>query len=387
MNIHEFQAKEILSRYGIATLPGFCADTVEKAQEVAQKIDTSLWVVKAQIHAGGRGKAGGVILSRSIADVGKSAHSLLGKHLVTHQTDSRGQLIKTVYIESGCDIAKEFYVSLCVNRAHACISMMVSTEGGVDIETVAEQTPEKIVVENIDPVTGLMAFQIRKMMNHLALDPTVQKEFADILNKLYQIFCDLDADLIEINPLVLTTQGRWCALDAKISFEDAALYRHPELHKYYDQDELDPLEAEAKEFDLNYVKLEGNIGCMVNGAGLAMATMDIIKLNGGKPANFLDVGGGADQDKVKAAFQIILKDSNIKSILVNIFGGIMRCDVIANGIIAAAKDISLSLPTVVRLEGTNKDLGIKLLTESGLSLITAANLEDAAIQVTNVSKN
>lgn len=381
MNIHEYQAKQILESYGIPILKGSVAYTPEEAVALANAIEGSLWVVKAQIHAGGRGKAGGVILTRSLEEVANGAKKLLGSTLVTHQTGHSGSLVKRIFIEQGCAIQKEYYISLIVNRIKNCLTFIACADGGIDIEEIAQKTPEKIIKEDVDPAMGFSAFHARKLAFALDLPFSVLSEFVSLLKGLYEAFKDLDMSMLEINPLVLTKENQLFALDAKITFDDSALSRHPEIEALRDENEEDPAEHEAKEHDLNYIKLDGNIGCMVNGAGLAMATMDIIQYHGGAPANFLDVGGGATKEKVTQAFKIILKDPHVKAILINIFGGIMRCDTIAQGILAAAEDVHLSVPMVVRLQGTNKDLGKEILSQSSLKLITADNLNEAAKKV------
>ncbi|WP_032113117.1 ADP-forming succinate--CoA ligase subunit beta [Candidatus Paracaedibacter symbiosus] len=378
MNIHEYQAKQVLGGYGIPVSKGKVAFSAEEAVKVADEIGGSLWVVKAQIHAGGRGKAGGVILARSLDEVKAATSKILGKTLVTHQTGPKGQLVRKVYIEQGCDIDKEFYLSMIVNRQTESVSVMASQAGGVDIEEVAASMPEKIVTFSIDPVSGFQPFHGRKVAFALGLEAQAIKQMITMVAGLYQAFVKLDCSQIEINPLVLTTQGNLIALDAKVSFDDNGLIRHPDIEALRDTDEEDPAETQAHEYELSYVKLDGSIGCMVNGAGLAMATMDIIKLHGGEPANFLDVGGGATKEKVSAAFKLILADQNVKAILINIFGGIMRCDVIAEGIVAAAKEVHLSVPMVVRLQGTNGELGKKILKESTLKIISEDDLSQAA---------
>lgn len=384
MNIHEYQAKAILSGYEIPTLEGGVAYTPDEAVQVAKdmpKESTPLWVVKAQIHAGGRGKAGGVILARSLDEVKEAAEKLLHKRLVTHQTDPRGQEVKRIYVEQGCAIERELYLSLILDRSLERLSFIASAAGGMDIEEVAKSHPEKIFKVSIDPSVGVQDYQARKLCFALDLQDKAAKQFHLLLKNLYDAYTETDANLIEINPLVVTKDGNLAALDAKFSFDPNALFRHPQIEVLRDEDEEDPTEKEAKKYDLSYVKLDGNIGCMVNGAGLAMATMDIIQLYGAKPANFLDVGGGADQDKVKAAFKLILADPNVEAIFINIFGGIMRCDIIAEGIVAAAKETNLSVPIVVRLQGTNKELGKEILSSSHLPIIAADNLEEAAIKV------
>ena len=382
MNIHEYQAKQILDGFGIPILKGAVAYTPEEAEQAAAEISQDgLWVVKAQIHAGGRGKAGGVILARSLAEVKAAAEKLINKRLVTHQTGPEGQEVKRVFIEQGCKIAREFYVSIVLNRAEGRLCFVVSTEGGVDIEEVAKHTPEKILKETIDPVIGVKPYQGRKLAFSLDLPASVHSSFYQILKNLYEAYVDLDAAMIEINPFVLTTDDELLALDAKVSFDDNALDRHKEIEVLRDHDEEDPAELEAKKHDLSYVKLEGTIGCMVNGAGLAMATMDVIKMHGASPANFLDVGGGASKEKVQAAFKLILSDPSVEAVLINIFGGIMHCDVIAEGIVDAAKEVSLTVPMVVRLQGTNHEKGKKILADSGVAVISADDLDDAAEKV------
>lgn len=382
MNIHEYQAKQILDGFGIPILKGAVAYTPEEAEQAAAEISQDgLWVVKAQIHAGGRGKAGGVIFARSLAEVKTAAEKLINKRLVTHQTGPEGQEVKRVFIEQGCKIAREFYVSIVLNRAEGRLCFVVSTEGGVDIEEVAKHTPEKILKETIDPVIGVKPYQGRKLAFALDLPPSVHSSFYQILKNLYEAYVDLDAAMIEINPFVLTNDGELVALDAKVSFDDNALDRHKEIEVLRDHDEEDPAELEAKKHDLSYVKLDGTIGCMVNGAGLAMATMDVIKMHGASPANFLDVGGGASKEKVQAAFKLILSDPSVEAVLINIFGGIMHCDVIAEGIVDAAKEVSLTVPMVIRLQGTNHEKGKKILADSGLAVISADDLDDAAEKV------
>lgn len=382
MNIHEYQAKQILDGFGIPTLKGAVAYTPEEAEQVAAEISQDgLWVVKAQIHAGGRGKAGGVILAKSLAEVKAAAEKLINKRLVTHQTGPEGQEVKRVFIEQGCKIAREFYVSIVLNRAEGRLCFVVSTEGGVDIEEVAKHTPEKILKESVDPAIGVKPYQGRKLAFSLGLPASVHNSFYQILKNLYEAYVDLDAAMIEINPFVLTSDDELVALDAKVSFDDNALYRHQEIEVLRDHDEEDPAELEAKKHDLSYVKLDGTIGCMVNGAGLAMATMDVIKMHGASPANFLDVGGGASKEKVQAAFKLILSDPSVEAVLINIFGGIMHCDVIAEGIVDAAKEVSLTVPMVVRLQGTNHEKGKQILADSGLAVISADDLDDAAEKV------
>ena len=361
MNIHEYQAKALLTKYGVTVPRGGVAYTADEAKTVAEGLGGPVWVVKAQIHAGGRGKGGGVKVVKSLDAVAETAQAMIGMQLVTHQTGPEGKEVKRVYIEEGCDIARELYLGAIIDRAKDCVTFMASTEGGMDIEEVAEKTPEKILMVSVDPATGVMPFHARKIAFGLGLEGKQVGAAVKFIVALYKAIVDTDASLVEINPLVVTGGGDVIALDAKMNFDDNALYRHKDIADLRDPDEEDPAEREAAQYDLNYIKLDGNIGCMVNGAGLAMATMDIIQLNGGTPANFLDVGGGATREKVTEAFKIILKDENVEGILVNIFGGIMRCDVIAEGVVAAAKEVALSVPLVVRLEGTNVDLGKKIL--------------------------
>ena len=391
MNIHEYQAKEVLAKFGVPVPIGFAALTVDEAVAAAGKLPGPLYVVKAQIHAGGRGKGkfvelppeakGGVRLARSAEDVRAAATDMLGNTLVTIQTGPHGKQVNRLYITDGVDIAKEFYLALLVDRASGRIALVASTEGGMDIETVAHDTPEKIQTFTIDPATGIMPHHGRSVAAALGLSGDLAKQCENVVARLYDAFVGTDASQIEINPLAVTDDGKLVVLDAKVGFDPNALYRHPDLVLLRDLTEEDPAEVEASKYDLAFIKLDGTIGCLVNGAGLAMATMDIIKLNGEEPANFLDVGGGADKEKVTNAFKLILKDPAVKGILVNIFGGIMRCDIIAEGIIAAAKEANLSVPLVVRLEGTNVELGKKILAESGLPIISADNLGDAAAKI------
>ncbi len=387
MNIHEYQAKEVLRKFGVPTPRGQVAFSPVEAVKGAQNLGGKLWVVKAQIHAGGRGKAGGVKLAKSLEEVETLAKNMLGATLVTHQTGPEGRLVRRVYVEEGTEIKKELYLSAVVDRATAGIVFIASTEGGMDIEEVAAKHPEKIIKAAVDPATGLQAFHTRKLAFGLGIPKDLQKQFAGFVEALYKAFVETDASQVEINPLVITGEGKLLALDAKFNFDDNALYRHPEIMNLRDPDEEDPLEQKAAKFGLSYVKMDGSIGCMVNGAGLAMATMDIIKLYGSAPANFLDVGGGANKEKVTEAFKLILSDPNVQGILVNIFGGIMRCDVIAEGIIAAAKEVHLDVPLVVRLEGTNVELGKKMIASSGLAITPADNLADAAEKITKAVKN
>ena len=381
MDIHEHQAKALLAEYGVAIAKGGVAFTVEEAEKVARDIGGAAWVVKAQVHAGGGGKGGGVKIVNSVAGVGEAAGNMLGMKLVTPQTDPDGKEVNRVYIEQGCDIARELYLGLLLDRATGRLLMMASTAGGVEIEEVAARTPERILQVTIDPAIGMQPYQARKLAFGLGLEGKQVRAGIAFMLGIHDAFTATDASLIEINPLVVTRDGKVLALDAKMNFDDNALYRQGAIVDLRDPAEEDPAEAEARENGLSYIKLDGNIGCMVNGAGLAMATMDIIKLNGGEPANFLDVGGGATRERVTKAFKIILSDENVAGILVNIFGGIMRCDVIAEGVIAAAREVSLEVPLVVRLEGTNVDLGRKILADSGLPVVTADALGDAAAKV------
>jgi succinyl-CoA synthetase beta subunit len=381
MNIHEYQAKELLAKFGVAVPQGAVAYTAAEAVAAAKKLGGKVWAVKAQIHAGGRGKAGGVKLARSEDEVAAAANAMLGKRLVTHQTGPEGRDVKRVYVEAGCDIARELYLALSIDRGSGRITIIAAAEGGMDIEELAARAPDKIVREATDPAAGLSPFYARRLGFAFGLaGPQINKLVAFVA-ALYRAFTELDASLVEINPLVITGSGDLLALDAKFGFDDNALFRHPDIEALRDEDEEDPIELEAGKHQLNYVKLDGNIGCMVNGAGLAMATMDIIKLYGGSPANFLDVGGGATKERVTVAFKLILSDPNVEAILVNIFGGIMRCDVIAEGIVSAAREVNLHVPLVVRLEGTNVELGKKILSQSGLPLTAADNFEDAARKV------
>jgi succinyl-CoA synthetase beta subunit len=381
MNIHEYQAKEILRNYGVSVPNGRVAFTVEEAVEAAKELGSPVCVVKAQIHAGGRGKAGGVKVAKSLDEVRTYASELLGKVLVTHQTGPQGKEVKRLLIEEGCDIKKEYYIGLVVDRATSRVVLMGSEEGGTEIEEVAAKTPEKIFKEYIDPAVGLQAFQARRLAFNINIPKELVNQAVKFMMGLYQVFVDKDCSIAEINPLVVTGDGKVMALDAKLNFDSNALYRHKDILEYRDLDEEDPKEVEASKYDLNYIALDGNIGCMVNGAGLAMATMDIIKHYGGEPANFLDVGGGATAEKVTEAFKIILSDPNVKGIFVNIFGGIMKCDVIASGIVEATKQVGLNLPLVVRLEGTNVELGKKILQESGLNITAADSMADGAQKI------
>ena len=381
MNIHEHQAKELLRGFGVAVPKGIAAFTVDEAVSAAKKLGSDVTVVKAQIHAGGRGKAGGVKVVNSVAEVKTEAQRILGSTLVTHQTGPAGKEVQRLYIEEGCDIATELYLSMLVDRSSSQITIIASTEGGMDIEAVAAETPERILTISIDPATGLKPHHIRSVANALKLTGTTAKQASGFLSGIYSTFTELDASLVEINPLVVTSSGDLLALDAKMSFDDNALFRQKDVLALRDLTEEDEREVKASEFDLNYIKLDGTIGCMVNGAGLAMATMDIIKLEGGEPANFLDVGGSATTERVTEAFKIILSDKNVEGILVNIFGGIMRCDVIAEGVVEAARTLGLTKPLVVRLEGTNVEKGKQIMGESGLAIISADNLGDAAKKI------
>ena len=395
MNIHEYQAKQILKKFGVPVLAGGVAYTADEAAKVAESLPQGVYVVKSQIHAGGRGKGtfkeaaaggkGGVRVVKSVADVKENAKQMIGNTLVTIQTGPAGKTVKRVYIEAGCNITRELYLSMLVDRGTSRVTIMASTEGGVNIEDVAHNTPEKIILQSIDPATGIQGFHCRKIAFALGLTGNQIKSCTKLLTALYKAFLDTDASMLEINPLVVTGDDV-LPLDAKMNFDSNALYRHPDIVELRDEDEEDPMELEASKADLNYIKLDGTIGCMVNGAGLAMATMDIIKLYGAEPANFLDVGGGATKERVTKAFKIILSDPNVEGILVNIFGGIMRCDVIAEGVVAAAREVSLNVPLVVRLEGTNVDLGKKIMAESGLPIISANNLADAAEKVVKAVK-
>ncbi len=386
MNIHEYQAKEVLRGFGVPVPKGKPAFSVAEAVKAAEELGGPVWVVKAQIHAGGRGKGGGVKVVKSIDDVKKEAERMLGMTLVTHQTGPHGRLVKRLYIEDGSAIERELYLSALVDRATSRIAFIVSTEGGMDIEEVAHKTPEKIHTFQVEPAAGYSPYVGNEIAVALGLKGEQAKQIGKVVKALYEAFLAKDMSLLEINPLVVTKDGNIICLDAKLNFDDNSLYRHKEIQELRDLDEEDPAEVEASKYDLSYIKLDGEIGCMVNGAGLAMATMDIIKLYGSEPANFLDVGGGASKEKVTAAFKIIVRDPNVKGILVNIFGGIMKCDIIAEGIVAAAREISLSVPLVVRLEGTNVELGKKILAESGLAITSADNLADAAEKVVKAVK-
>lgn len=386
MNIHEYQGKEILRKYGVAVPNGKVAFTVDEAVEAAKSLGTQVCVVKAQIHAGGRGKAGGVKVAKNLDEVRTYAQELLGKTLVTHQTGPEGKEVKRLLIEEGCDIQKEYYVGLVLDRATSRVVLMASEEGGTEIEEVAEKTPEKIVKEVIDPAVGLQSYQARKIAFAINIPKELVGQAVKFMMGLYKAFTEKDCSIAEINPLVVTGDGKVMALDAKLNFDSNALYRQKDILEYRDLDEEDPKEIEASKYDLSYISLDGNIGCMVNGAGLAMSTMDIIKHYGGEPANFLDVGGGATAEKVTEAFKIILSDQNVKGIFVNIFGGIMKCDVIAEGVVEATKQVGLTLPLVVRLEGTNVDLGKKILDDSGLNITSAESMADGAQKIVSLVK-
>ncbi len=396
MNIHEYQAKALLRSYGLPVSDGRVVLRAEEAKTAASGMDGPLWVVKAQIHAGGRGKGkfkeasagekGGVRIAKSVEEAAEHAAQMLGRTLVTHQTGPAGKQVNRIYIEDGSDIARELYLALLIDRKSSRISFVCSTEGGMDIEEVAASTPEKILTFTVDPATGIQGFHGRRVAFALGLEGKQVKQCVDIINKMYALFVDRDAEMLEINPLIVTTDGELKLLDAKMGFDSNALYRQPDILSLRDETEEDPKELAASKFDLNYIALEGEIGCMVNGAGLAMATMDIIKLYGAEPANFLDVGGGATKEKVTEAFKIITSDPNVKGILVNIFGGIMRCDIIAEGVIAAVKEVGLQVPLVVRLEGTNVEKGKEIIADSGLNVIAADNLSDAAEKIVKAVK-
>jgi succinyl-CoA synthetase beta subunit len=386
MNIHEYQGKEILRKYGVSVPNGKVAFSVEEAVEAAKELGTQVCVVKAQIHAGGRGKAGGVKVAKNLEEVRTYASEILGKTLVTHQTGPEGKEVKRLLIEEGCDIKKEYYVGLVLDRATSKVVLMASEEGGTEIEEVAEKTPEKIFKEEIDPVVGLMPYQARRIAFNINIPKELVNQAVKFMMSLYSAYIEKDCSIAEINPLVVTGDGKVMALDAKLNFDSNALYRQKDVLEYRDLEEEDQKEIEASKYDLSYISLDGNIGCMVNGAGLAMATMDIVKHYGGDPANFLDVGGGATAEKVTEAFKIILSDPNVKGIFVNIFGGIMKCDVIAEGVVEAAKQVGLSVPLVVRLEGTNVDLGKKILSESSVDIIAAESMADGAQKIVSLVK-
>ncbi len=386
MNVHEYQGKEILRKYGVATPRGIACFSVDEAVKAAETLGGTVWVVKAQIHAGGRGKGGGVKVAKSMDEVRTYASQILGMTLITAQTVAAGQVVKRIYIESGADIKKELYVGMVVDRATQEVTLMASSEGGMDIEHVAEHTPELIHKVHIDPVAGLSKADALEVSRKIGIPEQALDQGAEFMQCLYKMFDECDCSLAEINPLIYTGDNKIMALDAKLNFDANALYRHPEIVAMRDFDEEDPAEVEASKFDLTYISLDGDIGCLVNGAGLAMATMDVIKLYGGSPANFLDVGGGATTEKVTEAFKIMLKNPNLKAILVNIFGGIMKCDVIANGVITAAREVQLKVPLVVRMKGTNEELGRQLLKESGLPIISANNMSEAAERVVAAAK-
>ncbi len=386
MKIHEYQAKEVLRQYAVPTPGGSVCFSVDEAESAAQKLGGSVWVVKAQIHAGGRGKGGGVKVAHSLQEVREHAGKILGMQLVTHQTGAAGQKVRRLLIEEGAQISKEYYVGMVIDRSTQRVALMASSEGGMDIEEVAAHRPEKIHKVWIDPIAGLLDVEADAIAKKIGIPDAAVIQARACLQGLYRAFVEKDAMLAEINPLVLTADQRVIALDAKINFDSNALYRHPEIVAFRDLDEEDPAEVEASKFDLSYISLDGNIGCLVNGAGLAMATMDIIKLYGGSPANFLDVGGGANKEKVTEAFKLMLKNPKLSAILVNIFGGIMKCDVIAEGVVAAAREVHLKVPLIVRLEGTNVDLGKKILAESGLAIIAASDMADAAQKVVAAAK-
>ena len=378
MKIHEYQGKEILRQYGVPTPRGVACFSVEEAVTAAKQIGGAVWVVKAQIHAGGRGKGGGVKVARSLEEVRGAAQQVLGMHLVTHQTSKEGQVVRRLLIEAGAQISKEFYIGMVIDRSKQRVALLASSEGGMEIEHVAVHSPEKIHTVRIDPIKGLSDTDTSQAVRNIGIPDAAIAGAVTVLQGLYRAFVEKDVMLAEINPLVLTAEGQVIALDAKFNFDSNALYRHPEIVAYRDLDEEDPAEIEASKFDLSYISLDGDIGCLVNGAGLAMATMDIIKLYGGSPANFLDVGGGANKEKVTEAFKLMLQNPKLKAILVNIFGGIMKCDVIAEGVVAAAREVHLGVPLVVRLEGTNVELGKKILAESGLTIISGNDMADAA---------
>ncbi|MBM7603337.1 succinyl-CoA synthetase beta subunit [Metabacillus crassostreae] len=384
MNIHEYQGKELLRKYGVSVPNGQVAFSVDEAVEAAKELGTEVVVVKAQIHAGGRGKAGGVKVAKNLEEARTYAEEILGKTLVTHQTGPEGKEVKRLLVEEGCDIKKEYYVGLVLDRATSRVVLMASEEGGTEIEEVAEQTPEKIFKEVIDPAVGLQGYQARRIAFNINIPKELVGQAVKFMMGLYKVFIDKDCSIAEINPLVVTGDGKVMALDAKLNFDSNALYRHKDIVEYRDLEEEDAKEIEASKYDLSYISLDGNIGCMVNGAGLAMSTMDIIKYYGGDPANFLDVGGGATAEKVTEAFKIILSDENVKGIFVNIFGGIMKCDVIAEGVVEATKQVGLEIPLVVRLEGTNVDLGKKILNESGLNITSAESMADGAQKIVSL---
>ena len=386
MNLHEYQAKQILQKHGLPVLAGYLCYTAGEVEAAADNLGGGVCVVKAQVHAGGRGKAGGVKVAKSATEARAHGEKILGMTLVTPQTGAQGKLVRKVYVEAGCNIGKEYYLSLLVDRAKRCISIIASTEGGMEIEEVAHKTPEKILTVKIDPKVGLQGFQSLKLAVDLGLPAETRRAFGELMKGLYNVFISYDLAMLEINPLVLTKENTFIVLDAKVSVDDSALFRQPLLKTMSDYDEQDARDLRAQKYGLNYIGLDGNIGCLVNGAGLAMATMDIIKSFGGEPANFLDVGGGATKENVTEAFRILLSDANVKGILVNIFGGIMKCDVIATGVIEAAKEVGLKVPLVVRLQGTNVELGRKMLAESGLAITPADTMDDAAKKIVALAK-
>jgi succinyl-CoA synthetase beta subunit len=386
MNLHEYQAKQVLRKFGLPILAGHLCYTPGEAEAAADQLGGGICVVKAQVHAGGRGKAGGVKLAKSSAEARKHAEAILGMTLVTPQTGAQGKLVRKIYVEAGCNIAKEYYLSILVDRAKRCVSLIASTEGGMEIEEVAHKTPEKILNVQVDARVGLQAYQTAKLALDLAIPLEARKHFSQVVAGLYKAFIESDLAMLEVNPLVLTKENTFVVLDAKVALEDNAGFRQKAIHDMMDYDEQDSRDLRAQKYGLSYIGLDGNIGCLVNGAGLAMATMDIIKAFGGEPANFLDVGGGATKENVTEAFRILLSDTNVKGILVNIFGGIMKCDVIATGIIEAAKEVGLKVPLVVRLQGTNVDLGRKMLAESGLAITPADTMDDAARKIVSLAK-
>jgi succinyl-CoA synthetase beta subunit len=386
MNLHEYQAKQVLKSFGLPVLNGYVCYTPGEAEAAADLLGGGICVVKAQVHAGGRGKAGGVKLAKSSAEARAHAEKIIGMKLVTPQTGAEGKIVRKVYVEAGCNIGKEYYLSILVDRASRCVSIIASTEGGMEIEEVAHNTPDKILTVRIDATVGLQGFQAAKLAIDLGIPVEARKNFADVVKGLYKAFMGSDLAMLEINPLVLTKENTFVLLDAKVALEDNAGFRQKTIHDMMDYDEMDPRDLRAQKYGLNYIGLDGNIGCLVNGAGLALATMDIIKAFGGEPANFLDVGGGATKENVTEAFRILLSDSKVKGILVNIFGGIMKCDVIATGIIEAAKEVGLKVPLVVRLQGTNVDLGRKMLAESGLAITPADTMDDAATKIVALAK-
>jgi succinyl-CoA synthetase beta subunit len=381
MNIHEYQAKGLLAKFGVGVLSGQVAYTPDEAVEAARKLGGNVWVVKAQIHAGGRGKGGGVKVSKSLDEVRENTKRMIGMNLVTHQTGPKGKLVKRIYVESGCDIRRELYLGMLVDRATSRITIMASSEGGVEIEEVAAKHPEKIIKVAVDPATGIQPFHARKIAFGLGLKDNQVSSCVKFVMAMYRAFVELDCSIVEINPLVVTGAGDVIALDAKMNFDDNALFRHADVRDLRDLAEEDPLEVEASKFSLNYIRLDGDIGCMVNGAGLAMATMDIIKLAGGTPANFLDVGGGASAEQIRNAFRILMSDPNVKAVLINIFGGILRCDVLAAGVVAAVRELGVPVPIVIRMKGTNVEEGKQMLAESGLNFATADVMSEAADKV------